>query len=111
MTAKQTVHSLNQLELMRRWLIAALLLVINAPFDIYLLTASRRLCFLLYAFLSLLVCQQDLTKSTEKISMKRGWGMGLSPEYTPLKLVVDPGISCFIIVIKNMDCYVASLYE
>ena len=28
----------------------------------------------------LLVCQQDYTKTTERFSMKLGWGMSLSPE-------------------------------
>ena len=34
-----------------------------------------------------MVCQQDYTKTTERISTKLGWKMGFRPEKTPLPLV------------------------
>ena len=40
----------------------------------------RRLCFKPCLFVVWLVCQQDYTKSTEQISRKLGWRMGLGPE-------------------------------
>lgn len=36
------------------------------------------------------VCQQDYTKAVERISVKPGWRMDLSPEQTPLTAGVDP---------------------
>ena len=40
--------------------------------------------------IGLLVCQQDYTKTTEWISTKLGWRMGLGPEQTLLTYVADP---------------------
>ena len=41
-------------------------------------------CFHPRLCVHLLVCEQDYTKTTEWISTKRGWKMGLGPEQTPL---------------------------
>lgn len=45
--------------------------------------------FHLCAFVARLVCQEYYTKSTEQISPKLGWGIGLSPELTPLTFVTN----------------------
>ena len=46
--------------------------------------------FLSCPFVCLLVCQQDYTKTTDQISMKLGWMMGLGPEWTPSTSGADP---------------------
>lgn len=37
-----------------------------------------------------LVCDQDYTKTTEQISVKLEWRVGLGPEWTPLMFFADP---------------------
>lgn len=37
-----------------------------------------------------LVCDQDYTKTTEQISVKLEWRVGLAPEWTPLTFFADP---------------------
>lgn len=41
-------------------------------------------------FVCWLVCQEDYTKTTEGISTKLGWKMGVSQEQTPLTSGADP---------------------
>ena len=43
------------------------------------------------------VCQQDFTKTTERISKKLGWRMGLGPEQAPLTFDVEERIDPVII--------------
>ena len=50
---------------------------------------ARMLCFCAWS-VCWLVCRQYYTKTSEKISMKCGWRMGLAAEQTPLTLGAEP---------------------
>ena len=76
----------------------------SLPVD--LLTPPWQLCFHLcpsVGWFVCLVCQNDYTKTTQRISTKLGWRMGLGPEQTPVAVGTDPGnvfVTVFNIVIK-----------
>ena len=44
----------------------------------------------IHLFADCVVCRQDYTKTTEQISTKRRWRMGIGSEQTPLPFGFDP---------------------
>lgn len=58
-------------------------------------------------FLGLLVCDQDYSKSTAWISIKLGWRISLSPQWTPLTFYADPEK----VKIERSGFKLAAIYE
>lgn len=57
--------------------------------NIAIITSARVILFSLLSVFRL-VCDQDYTKTTEQISVKLEWRVGLGPEWTPLTFFADP---------------------
>ena len=52
----------------------------------------------LYPLPTLLICKQDYKKTTEQISMKLGWRMGLGPTIGPSKFSCRSGNTVHVMV-------------